>query len=280
MNSSRSSSEVTRWIRASPSAIGNTFPVRLLYRFVRSTRPESCSLPEREQAQSDVRCILWSAGLASLKRFHHQPFWEDEAAAADRAALIEGSPRLESVADHSWKVADAVLLLSDHFDWIDDCRALQLAVLHDKLELITGDLSPIDADGTGRSTHAFNSGRAAGKRESELAALARYVRLLRPAAARRQSSMLRELVAEASEEARFVKAVDKLASLAFVIQAKRGGLDPRHVEFTLAYSGKAVEYFPALRTHHDVLVDIFLASVENPGSAYVDHDSSEHCALR
>lgn len=230
--------------------------------------------------ESDVRTILWSAGLASVRRFHRQPFWEDEGAAADRASQVEGPTRLESVADHSWKVADAVLLLSDHFDWIDHCRALELALLHDKLELLTGDLSPIDADGTGRTTHAFNEERAAAKRQSELAALERYEDMLRPAARNRQSGMLRELILESSEEARFVKAVDKLASLVFVIQAKRGRLDPRHVEFTLAYSAKAVEYFPALRTHYDVLVDVFLGSVENVRSTYDAGEPTERCALR
>lgn len=252
----------------------------LFSRSAKARRPAVDSVPRRDQAARDIRCILWSAGLASVKRFHHQPFWEDEGVAADRASLVEGGTRLESVADHSWKVADAVLLLSDHFDWIDHCRALELALLHDKLELLTGDLSPIDAEGTGRSTHAFNDTRATAKRESELSALERYAQMLQPAARRRQSSMLRELILEASEEARFVKAVDKLASLVFVIQAKRGRLDPRHIEFTLAYSAKAVEYFPALRTHHDVLVDVFLASVKNPGPACVTDDATKHCALR
>jgi 5'-deoxynucleotidase YfbR-like HD superfamily hydrolase len=238
------------------------------------------SAPRRDEAESDVQCILWSAGLASIRRFHHQPYWEQEGAAADRASRVEGPTRLESVADHSWKVADAVLLLSDHFDWIDHCRALELALLHDKLELLTGDLSPIDAEGTGRTTHAFNVERAIEKKGTELAALERYADMLRPAARRRQSSMLRELILETSEEARFVKAVDKLASLVFVIQAKRGRLDRRHVEFTVAYSAKAVECFPALRTHHDVLVDVFLTSVKNPRSSYADRDTTEHCALR
>ena len=212
-------------------------------------------------AVSDIRCILYSSGLASIKRFHRQPFWDTEGYASDQAARIEGPIRLESVADHSWKVADAVLVLSDHFPWVDRCHALELAVLHDKLELFTGDMSPIDADGTGLTTHAFNPGRAAAKRRSELEALDRYGKMLRPPARARQTEMLTELILEASDEARFVKAVDKLASLVFVIQVKQGCLDPRHVKFTLAYSSKAVDLFPPLRAHHDVLVEIFQQSL-------------------
>lgn len=267
-------------IRASRLRVGNTVHMPLFSRSDKTGQLPVDSAPRRDEAESDIRCILWSAGLASIRRFHHQPFWEQEGAAADQASGIEGPTRLESVADHSWKVADAVLLLSDHFDWIDHCRALELALLHDKLELVTGDLSPIDPEGTGRSTHAFNAERALEKREAELAALERYAGMLRPAASRRQSSMLRELILEASEEARFVKAVDKLASLVFVIQAKGGRLDPRHVEFTLAYSAKAVECFPPLRTHHEALVDVFLASIENGPAFHADRDATKHCALR
>lgn len=212
----------------------------------------------REDAQADVRCMLWSARLAGVRRFHNQPFWEREGAASDQAAAIEGEPRLESVADHSWKVADAALLLVGHFDWLDRTRVLELALLHDKLELITGDVSPIDRDATGASTHAFNRERALAKQSDELLALQRYRRFLRPAEAERQAAIFEELIFETSDEAKFVKAVDKLASLIFVIQAKQGALEECHMRFTLAYTAKAIEYFPALQAHHDVLVEAFL----------------------
>ena len=93
-----------------------------------------------------------------MRRFYKQPFWESESESAARAADVEGEIRLESVADHSWKVADAVLRRGRHFAKLDRARALELAVLHDKLELLTGDLSPIDADGTGATTYVLQLG--------------------------------------------------------------------------------------------------------------------------
>jgi 5'-deoxynucleotidase YfbR-like HD superfamily hydrolase len=211
----------------------------------------------------DVNALLRSSELALIKRFFHQPFWESETQAAERAAAIEGRIRLESVADHSWKVADAVILLIDHFPTLDRCRAIELAVLHDKLELLTGDISPIDADATGTTTHAFNEAKAREKKEGESSALEQYLATLRPSLRQTQRATFADLIYESSVEARFVKAVDKLSSLVFVIQAKRGCVRDEHVRFTAAYSAKAKAGFPGLAGHYDALLSIFLEGVQS-----------------
>lgn len=210
----------------------------------------------KQAVQSDLDILMWSSGLATLLRFHKQPFWEKEGEAADQAHTIEGDIRLESVADHSWKVADAVLLLADHFPWLDRGRALELAVVHDKLELFTGDLSPIDGDASGLSTHAFNQDMAAAKAHGEHDALADYLQRLRPAQRSFHRQLYLELIDVTSEEARFICALDKLAALLYVIQKKPEGLSQRHYDFTVKYSGKCVEYFPAIAPHYQGLIHL------------------------
>lgn len=216
------------------------------------------SAPRSEDVRRDVELILWSGGLGSIIRFRDQPYWEAESAWESRLPRL----RLESVADHSWKVADAAMILVDRFRGLDRCRVLEMSLLHDKLELITGDLSPIDSDGTGRSTHAFNSFKAVEKQSLERSALREYVRRARSDVAKRQAPLFEDLIQGASPESRFVKAVDKLASLAFVIQCKTGEELPiEHVQFTLDYSSKAVQLFPGLQAHHDLFVQLFLDSI-------------------
>jgi putative hydrolase of HD superfamily len=50
------------------------------------------------------------------------------------------SGRQESTADHSWRLCLLVMLLADHLDTVDLVRLLQLCVVHDLAEAITGDV--------------------------------------------------------------------------------------------------------------------------------------------
>src|SRR6185369_4217888 len=74
---------------------------------------------DKGEAKKDIDAILWSMRLCSIRRYFHQRFWENETAEAEYASRVEASPRLESVADHSWHVADTVLLLASHFPSLD-----------------------------------------------------------------------------------------------------------------------------------------------------------------
>ena len=78
------------------------------------SRPDQCDLP-MEDVECDIDVILWSMNLYKIRRYTHQRFWESETLDAVYANRIEPFPRLESVAEHSWHVADTVLLLGGHF---------------------------------------------------------------------------------------------------------------------------------------------------------------------
>jgi 5'-deoxynucleotidase YfbR-like HD superfamily hydrolase len=203
-----------------------------------------------DDIRRDVDAILASFKLHSVRRFMHQRFWEEETQAAEFAAQIEPDPRLESVAEHSWHVADAVLTLSGHFRFIDEANALRLAILHDKMEIYVGDHDPVGRDGTGRSTHAFNEDRRWIKERAEEAAVDSYLERLRPSLQPSHARVFNEALQGRSVDARFVKAVDKLAALGFVVHKKRGAMLDKHLLFTVRYSEKATEYFPPLEHHY------------------------------
>jgi 5'-deoxynucleotidase YfbR-like HD superfamily hydrolase len=151
-------------------------------------------------------------------------------------------------------VADATLLFLDHFEWLNRERCLSLAILHDKLEIYTGDANPVGRDGTGARTHAFDEHARLVKSDKERNALVRYVSGLRKKAGEQQVSLFLEMIEGTSDESRFVKAIDKLQALAFVHVKKRGVLLDSHIRFTLRYSYKCCEYFPHLRLHYQFWV--------------------------
>lgn len=201
----------------------------------------------------DIDNVLLGLRLHGKRRFMHQRFWEAESKAAEYAAQLEPHPRLESVSEHSWHVADVVLTLAGHFPFLDPGNALRLAVLHDKMELFTGDRNPVGRDGTGAKTHAFNEAQRWDKDRVEEAAIARYLGGIRPSARPEQARALYEILHGRTIDARFVKAADKLAALAYVLVKKRGTMVDKHLFFTLRYSEKSLDYFPPLELHYQEL---------------------------
>jgi 5'-deoxynucleotidase YfbR-like HD superfamily hydrolase len=225
---------------------------------------ESTSLTnelQRAEIISDIDTVLWGMKLYKIRRFWKQKFWERESLEAEFADRLEPFPRLESVAEHSWHVADTVLLLGGHFETLDVDKSVRLAILHDKMEILIGDRSPVGRHGTGASTHAFNLEKKLSKDESERRAVAHYVGRLRLAVRNSQRSDLLELLDGHTREVKFVKAVDKLQALAFVLLKKRGAFEDAHLRFTLRYSGKCLDYFPELQPHYDELKNRLLLQV-------------------
>jgi 5'-deoxynucleotidase YfbR-like HD superfamily hydrolase len=218
------------------------------------------SISEAEIA-SDVFALLEGFALQQVRRYFHHRFWEEESTEAEFADRAEPPIKLENVAAHSWHVADAALLLGMHFEWLNRERYLSLALLHDKLEMYTGDANPVGRDGTGSKTHAFDHHARLVKDEKERNTLLLYVSSLSEKAAAQQSQLFLEMIEGASNEARFVKAIDKLQALAFVHIKKRGQLLDAHVRFTLRYSEKCQEYFPQLGRHYRFLRSLFLEEI-------------------
>tara|TARA_R110000782_G_scaffold79115_4_gene157441 strand:- start:37192 stop:37965 length:774 start_codon:yes stop_codon:yes gene_type:complete len=223
----------------------------------------SPDLPSWEDAARDIEVMLTSLGLQSIRRYLGQHHWEKESQSALAADEAEPGLKLENVAAHSWQVADATMLLAPTFPEINPQRALELAIVHDKLELFTGDFDPVGSDGQGTYSHAFNGRAQTHKTALELAALERYVAQLRGPARDLQRSLILETIRASSAEALFVKAVDKLQALSFVLVKKAGQMTDEHLAFSLRYSAKAVDYFPQLRVHHAVLCSRLVTGIAN-----------------
>jgi 5'-deoxynucleotidase YfbR-like HD superfamily hydrolase len=213
--------------------------------------PECSTAPHPSDADisADIFALLEAFALQQIRRHFHHRFWEQESIEAAFSDKVEPGVKLENVAAHSWHVADATLLLLDHFEWLDRERCLSLAILHDKLEMYTGDANPVGRDGTGSNTHAFDEHARKIKNDKEKNALIQYVSVIRKKVGDQQAPLFLEMIEGSSEESRFVKAIDKLQALAFVYIKKRDNILDAHIQFTLRYSQKCYEYFPQLRRH-------------------------------
>jgi putative hydrolase of HD superfamily len=132
----------------------------------------------------------------------------------------------ESVADHSFGVAMLAWLLAVERNAqgapLDPTRVLCLALAHDLAEATTGDETPYDAaeipgqhEPDARRAfldqrHVRDKARSGAKRAREDAAMSELIEALSPGAAATLRSTWEELRAGASEEARFLKQVDRL----------------------------------------------------------------------
>lgn len=237
-------------------------------------------LPSAEDAARDIDAILDAFRLHSVRRYFNQIHWTEESISATAGDRVEPGLKLENVAAHSWHVADATLLLAGHFPTINSSQALALAVLHDKLEMYTGDFDPVGPDGDGTNSHAFCSARRVEKLDKERLALAQYLESLRSSVRGEQASLFRELLEGTSDEVHFVKAVDKLQALAFVYLKKAGNFSDQHLDFTLRYSHKIVSYFPSLSAHYDQLIGRLLVSVAATRQCSIDDVCSNIAGMR
>jgi 5'-deoxynucleotidase YfbR-like HD superfamily hydrolase len=205
--------------------------------------------------------MIAALGLQNIRRYMDQKHWTDESELARAADEMEPGLKLENVAAHSWHVADATMLLAPHFPNLNAGHALELAVLHDKLELITGDFDPVGLDGQGATSHAFNAEAQADKIREELVALERYLANLRQPVRERQRLLILETIYVRTPEARLVMAVDKLQALTFVLAKKDGAMTDEHLTFSLRYYAKVLEYFPGLAVHYGVLIRRLLGTI-------------------
>jgi putative hydrolase of HD superfamily len=128
---------------------------------------------------------------------------------------------VESVADHSFRVALLAWLASANQPELDRDRVLKLALIHDMAEAVTGDLTPYASDEVSfragaelidflNQRHVPSGDRRAAKRAAESRAIEEMTRDL-PAALRDEiAGLWTELEERTTPEAKFVKQADKL----------------------------------------------------------------------
>lgn len=206
-----------------------------------------------EEIRQDVDVIIWSMQLEKIRRFFHRRYWESETCESEFAKRVEKEPRLESVADHSWHICDIIMLIGRHFPELNNNKCIKLAIVHDKMEILTGDFNPIGKDGTGKKTYAFDKNKEIKKELSEKKAIERYLTMLPISARNEQAELLSEMLKCSTDEAKFVKAVDKIQVLAFIHEKKQGNIQDNHLKFTLKYARNAIFLFPGIESHYNEL---------------------------
>ena len=222
--------------------------------------------PEKADIVAIADAAERALGLQMTIRYLDMFHWQQESAAHHAARAAEPDPRLESVADHTWHMTYMVALLLPYFPQLDAQRVYGLAVLHDILELITGDVDPTGADGTGLNAHAMNDAKMADKNAVERAALEQYLAALPAAVQTHHRTLLEEELAGTSDEARFVKVLDKMQVLIYVKAKKNGTADDAALQFLYRYKHKTSPKFPALAPLYDELFDRLVAhSAETRG---------------
>lgn len=160
--------------------------------------------------------------------------------------------RIESVAEHSWRVSLMAFLLRQEFPDLDMDRVTRMCLIHDLGECFTGDIP------------TFLKSKE--DRETEDSLLDRWVSTLPEALSREMRDLYEEMGALQTPEAKLYKALDKLEAL---IQHNESPLDTwSENEYGLnkVYAFDAVvfsEWLTALR--EDILQDT-LAKIKEEGN--------------
>jgi putative hydrolase of HD superfamily len=138
-------------------------------------------------------------------------------------------------ASHSWRLSLLVILMADEFN-LDTKKALEIAIVHDIAESITGDIDAI----------LIHNGSVSkkDKERKEIIAIEKLTKIL----PRNHGNKIRKLWEEykygLNKEAKFVKALDKLETMIHVIESGCAALDDK--EFLVKYADKTVKNFPEL----------------------------------
>ena len=143
------------------------------------------------------------------------------------------SGRRESTADHSWRLCLLAVLLADELESIDLLRLLQMCVVHDLAEAITGDVpAPCQA-------------AADGRKQRERDALRQLCEPLPGELRQRIEGLCADYEAGCSPESLMAKGLDKIETmLQHLAGANPPGFDYR---FNLTYGRGITDRHPVLR---------------------------------
>jgi len=151
------------------------------------------------------------------------------------------SGRQESVAEHSWRIALMAMLLTPEFPEADMNKVIRMCLIHDLGEAFTGDIP------------TFDKTEADAQREEEL--YSAWIATLPEETRAEFQTLLTEMNAQETVEARIYKALDKLEA---VIQHNESDIStwlPLEYDLQLRYGAENVRfspYFQSLKREIDV----------------------------
>ena len=141
--------------------------------------------------------------------------------------------RAESVADHSWRVALMAMLLTPEFPEADMNKVVRMCLIHDLGEAFTGDIP------------TFEKTEADVQKEDDL--YAAWVDTLPPETKAEFSSLLAEMNALQTTEAKIYKALDKLEAVISHNESDISTWLPLEYNLQLTYGAENVAFSPFLQ---------------------------------
>ena len=154
--------------------------------------------------------------------------------------------RKESIADHSWRLALMTVLLENEpeFQGVDMNRVLRMCLIHDLGEAFSGDIPAFE--------------KSAGDEQDEDARYLQWVDTFPETDRAEWRSLLSEMLALETKEARIYKALDKLEALISHNESDIGTWLPLEYDLQKTYGQENMDaspYFAELRKRIDQWTD-------------------------
>lgn len=140
------------------------------------------------------------------------------------------SGRQESVAEHSWRIALMAMLIAPEFPEADMDRVIRMCLIHDLGEAFTGDIP------------TFWKTKADSLREDDL--FARWVDTLPEKNREEFLSLLSEMSALQTREAKIYKALDKMEAVISHNESALSTWLPLEYDLQLRYGAENVQFSP------------------------------------
>lgn len=149
--------------------------------------------------------------------------------------------RKESVADHSWRIALMAMLLSqeDEFKDVDMNKVIRMCLIHDLGEAFTGDIP------------AFEKNHNDETKEDEL--FFDWVKQFPKAQKDEWNSLLKEMIALETKEAKTYKSLDKLEALIAHDEADINTWLPLEYDLQMTYGKDIVQFSPYLTSLREAI---------------------------
>lgn len=149
------------------------------------------------------------------------------------------SGRQESVAEHCWRAALMAMLIAPEFPEVDGNRVIRMCLIHDLGEAFTGDIP------------TFEKTAADEAREEEL--LRAWVSRLPEPTREEFSTLLGEMEALSTPEAKVYKAIDKLEAVISHNESDIATWLPLEYDLQLTYGAENVAFSPWLQSLRETL---------------------------
>ena len=157
--------------------------------------------------------------------------------------------RVESVAEHSWRIALMAFLLKDEFKGVDMDKVICMCLIHDLGECFTGDIPVFKKTNENRAT------------EENL--LYDWVGSLPADISSRMRALYKEMEAQETLEAKIYKSLDKLEAVIQHNESPLSTWEPNEFELNKTYAIDFVKFSPWLAELRQEILKDTIDKIEN-----------------